>query len=156
MYTETGTLLSELPKEDVINWLKSFDNIFFDCDGVVWNLFSPIPGSCEVVNKLKEIGKNVYYVTNNSLHSRAEQLAKTKKFKLNAVESEIICSPQVFASHLKKTKFDKKVYVIGSAGITQELDLCGIRHTGSGVNIFMTNTKVLINFIYLFPARYSH
>lgn len=136
MYTETGTLLSELPREDVINWLKSIDNIFFDCDGVVWGLFAPIPGSCEVVNKLKEIGKNVYYVTNNSLHSRAEILEKTKKLKLNADENEIICSAHVIASHLKKIKFDKKVYVIGSKGITQELDLCGIKHTGSGVSSY--------------------
>lgn len=133
MYTESGTLLSDLPKEEVINWIKSFDNIFFDCDGVIWSLYGPIPGSCEVVNKLKENGKNVFYVTNNSLHTRVELLEKTIKLKLNAVESEIICSAHVFASHLKNLKFDKKVYVIGSPGITQELDLCGIKHTGSGV-----------------------
>lgn len=37
------------------------------------------------------------------------------------------------ASYLKKMGFTKKVYVVGTEGITKELDAVGIRHTGVGV-----------------------
>ena len=40
----------------------------------------------------------------------------------------------MLAQYLAQLKFDKKVYVVGTTGITKELDEVGISHTGAEVN----------------------
>lgn len=34
MYKQTGTHLSTLGKEEIENWIKSFDTVLCDCDGI--------------------------------------------------------------------------------------------------------------------------
>lgn len=45
--------------------------------GVIWeNLYDEIPGSSAAVKYLREIGKQVVFVTNNSFLSTKDQLSK--------------------------------------------------------------------------------
>ena len=48
------------------------------------------------------------------------------------------------AQYLKHLNFDKKVYIIGSSGITQELDAVGIRHSGIGPDVLNGSLSELI------------
>lgn len=50
--------------------LADVDNFLFDCDGVIWNWPSIIPGSIELINKLKKLNKNCFFITNNSTKTR--------------------------------------------------------------------------------------
>ena len=34
----------------------------FDCDGVIWKGKEPIPGAVDTLNKLKDMGKRVFYL----------------------------------------------------------------------------------------------
>ena len=48
---------------------------------------------------------------------------------------EDVFNPSYLAAlYLQNLNFDKKVYVFGSKGISQELDEAGIRHLGVGVS----------------------
>lgn len=52
--------------EDVAAFVASFDTVMTDCDGVLWNSAGAIKGSPDVVNKFREMGKRVFFCTNNS------------------------------------------------------------------------------------------
>jgi phosphoglycolate phosphatase len=49
------------------------------------------------------------------------------------VQEDVFNPSYLAALYLKNLDFQKKVYVLGTKGITQELDDVGIRHLGVGV-----------------------
>lgn len=72
----------KLSKEFAHKLIKDVDNFLFDCDGVIWNYGKAIDGSVELINRLKQLGKRCYFVTNNSTKSRSnviDLLAKVTK-----------------------------------------------------------------------------
>lgn len=50
-------------------------------------------------------------------------------------QEEIVSSSFVMAQYLKQQGFNKKVYVVGTSGMTAELDNVGIAHTDIGVRL---------------------
>lgn len=86
-----------------------------------------------VLDKLRELRKKIFFVTNNSTKSRKGYLKKFTELGLNVQAEEIFSSSFAAAAYLDQTKFvdtKKKVYVIGDVGIGEELDLLGIPHFG--------------------------
>ncbi|KAH8370197.1 hypothetical protein KR093_002591, partial [Drosophila rubida] len=132
MYRQTCTNLLSLSQEEVSAWLGTFDSVISDCDGVLWVYGEPIAGSVDVMNNLKTIGKHIYFCTNNSTKTRAELLQKGVDLGFHITENGIISTAHATAAYLKARHFNKRVYVIGSEGITRELDAVGIAHTGTG------------------------
>lgn len=65
--------------------------IFIHCifTGVLWVGDSVIGRANEAINKLRALGKKVFYVTNNSSRSRDEYVAKFEK--LGFIASKVIC-----------------------------------------------------------------
>ena len=49
--------------------LDQVDTILLDCDGVIWQGNTLIPGSKEAILKFREMGKQVLFVTNNASKS---------------------------------------------------------------------------------------
>ncbi len=124
-----------LTKASTLKLLNQVDNFLFDCDGVIWDFPHAFPGSVECVNKLKSLGKNCFFVTNNSSKTRQEVLETCKKVGINNVkEEDIIVTTWVLGQYLKSINFKDKVYVIGNPAIGAELDAVGIRHIGIGTN----------------------
>jgi phosphoglycolate phosphatase len=48
------------------------------------------------------------------------------------------------AQYLKNLNFDKKVYIVGSTGISRELDIIGIRNTGVGPDVLEGSLMTLV------------
>eukprot|EP01041_Mallomonas_annulata_P001201 gene1201-2336_t len=113
--------------------LDNTDCFIFDCDGVIWKGDSIIEGIPSVLEKLRELKKTIFFVTNNSTKSRKGYKKKFISLGLNVKDEEIFSSSFAAAAYLDQTQFiktGKKVYIIGDVGIGEELDLLNIPHFG--------------------------
>eukprot|EP01023_Acetabularia_acetabulum_P032559 TRINITY_DN303_c0_g2_i1.p3 TRINITY_DN303_c0_g2~~TRINITY_DN303_c0_g2_i1.p3 ORF type:complete len:353 (-),score=73.72 TRINITY_DN303_c0_g2_i1:199-1257(-) len=126
----TGTRLAS--EQDKMGLISNTDCFIFDCDGVIWRGDVLIDGVPETLDMLKNMGKKLIFITNNSTKSRAGYLNKFTKLGLNIDAEEIYSSSYAAAAYLEATNFDKnkKVYVIGEVGITEELDKAGFSYLG--------------------------
>lgn len=118
---------------DPSSLLDRTDMFIFDCDGVIWRGDSVIDGVPQVLDRLREMGKQLFFVTNNSTKSRAQYLKKFTNLGLNVEAEEILSSSFAAAGYLEQIEFaktGKKVYIIGEVGIEDELDLIGVPHIG--------------------------
>jgi len=126
--------VSSMTDSEVSNWFDSFDTVMTDCDGVLWVGAEPISGSPEMINRFRDLGKRVFFVTNNSTKHRREYKAKLDKLGFGGTMDEIVGTAYLAATYLEQINFDKSklVYVVGSSGITQELDDVGIKYLPIG------------------------
>ncbi|XP_046429548.1 glycerol-3-phosphate phosphatase isoform X1 [Neodiprion virginianus] len=124
--------LKSLSDEKIYEFLNSFDTVLTDCDGVLWMEMTPIKNSAEVMNKFHDLGRQTFYVTNNSTKTREECLAKCIELNFHATKNNILCTSYLAACYLQDLGFKKKAYVIGSEGISKELEQVGIGHCGVG------------------------
>jgi len=114
--------------------LDNVDVFIFDCDGVIWRGDSLIDGIPETLDKLRKLGKKMFFVTNNSTKSRAGYKKKFDSLGLDIPPEEIFSSSFAAAAYLEQTKFKetgKKAYIIGEVGIGEELDLIGVDWFGA-------------------------
>jgi 4-nitrophenyl phosphatase/phosphoglycolate phosphatase len=94
---------------------------------------SLIDGIPETLAKLRDVGKKMFFVTNNSTKSRAGYKKKFDSLGLDIPPEEIFSSSFAAAAYLEQTKFKesgKKVYIIGEVGIGDELDLIDVPWIG--------------------------
>lgn len=77
------TNLVKLSYEKVKEFLDSFDTVLTDCDGVLWLEDKAIEGSPQVLNKLRELGKKIFFVTNNSTKLREDIRNRATKLNFN-------------------------------------------------------------------------
>ncbi|EDW70088.1 glycerol-3-phosphate phosphatase [Drosophila virilis] len=118
--------LLALNRFSVQQWLKTFDTMIFDADGVLWNSDKPIPGAPETFNALRAMGKRAFICTNHSASSRQKLWCKAQSMDLLIAEDEILSSSGALARYLQERKFKGKVYIVGGQGIADELTAVGI------------------------------
>ncbi|GJQ64919.1 hypothetical protein Trydic_g7088 [Trypoxylus dichotomus] len=145
------TNLTNLSKEEVKEFINSFDVLLTDCDGVLWLDNKVYEGSPQVLNYLRKLGKKIFFVTNNSTKHRDEFLKKAEKLEFICKKEEIMTTAYLTANYLKEKNFDKKVYVVGSKGITSELEEVNIKYTPIGPDVLDCDLMTYIQNIKLDP-----
>lgn len=98
------------------------DCIVMDCDGVIWQGDTLLPGARESIALLREQGKRLVFVTNNSNKSRAQYVYKFEQLGITVEKEEIFSAAFAAAAYLKTRKFDKKAFVVGGRGVVDELN----------------------------------
>lgn len=118
--------------------LDDNDTFIFDCDGVLWSgALGLLPGVAATLARLAALGKRLLYVTNNSTKSRAAYAAKFQSLGLDVTADQIVPASQVAANWIKKTRPNMQAaYVIGSAGVEEELRAVGIEVVRSDAQPF--------------------
>ena len=109
------------------------DTVLLDCDGVLWNGDTIIPGTREALASFRASGKRLIFITNNATKSRKMAAEKFEKLGILGVAAEdIITSGYSAARYLRAQEFDRRgvggisAMVVGGAGITDELELASI------------------------------
>lgn len=129
--------LSKSEKEDFIN---SFDRIFCDCDGVIWQTAqAPIPDTGKAISYLQSIGKDVTFVTNNSIRAIESQLSKLEENGIIATKKQVFHPAQSIADYLKSINFEGLIYCIASKTFKDTLRSAGFDVT-DGPNRMLEET----------------
>ncbi|XP_077999213.1 glycerol-3-phosphate phosphatase-like [Glandiceps talaboti] len=142
--TKAGCM--ELTSELMPHFIASIDTVLCDCEGVIWKGSSskhPVPGATEALEKLRKRGKKIFFLTNTNTKSRKQILQELNKLGFQANEEEIVCTSFAAAAYLKHSvKFEGKVYLVGSVGLAEELELAGIQYIGLGPDIVDSGSTI--------------
>ncbi|KAH8237663.1 hypothetical protein KR038_005223, partial [Drosophila bunnanda] len=130
--------LKELSDQEREKFFDSFDLVFCDCDGVIWYpLRDFIPGSAKALAHLESRGKQVTFVTNNSISSMKEHIEKfAQQGNLQIKEHQIVHPAQTICDHLKSINFEGLIYCLATPPFRQVLKDAGFRLTtesGTGI-----------------------
>ena len=76
--------------DEIAEFVNSFDTVMTDCDGVLWKAKGAIEGSPELIQKFRQLGKKIFFVTNNSTKTREEYVRKCADLGFDGDKDEIL------------------------------------------------------------------
>jgi glycerol 3-phosphatase-2 len=103
-----------------------YDAILLDLDGVLYRWPEPIPGAAEAVAALREAGRRIAFVTNNSSRTPAEVAERLASVGVDAKPDEVVTSALATATVLADRGF-RSAFVVGEEGLLDALGDAGIR-----------------------------
>jgi 4-nitrophenyl phosphatase len=106
--------------------IEQLDALVLDLDGVIYRGDRTIDGSPEAVRKLREAGKKLLFMTNNSTRHEADVIKKLADHGVVASEPEILTSARVTTDVLiSRGLSDRRVLLVGGHGIRSALEGAG-------------------------------
>ena len=101
--------------------------LLVDLDGVVYRASEPVPGVAAVLTRRAEAGDDIVYVTNNSMHYRADYVTRLTDLGAPVSGDRIVSSARATALHLRDHEpHVKRVLVMGAGGLERELRDVGL------------------------------
>jgi glycerol 3-phosphatase-2 len=101
--------------------------LLVDLDGVVYRGLDAVPGVAEVLARRVETGDDVVYVTNNSMHYRADYLSRLASHGAPVGVDRVVTSARATALLLAgHAPVARRVLVVGAGGLERELRDVGL------------------------------
>jgi phosphoglycolate/pyridoxal phosphate phosphatase family enzyme len=118
--------------------------LLVDLDGVVYRGADPVPGVAALLAERAAAGDDVVYVTNNSMHYRADYLPRLTAHGAPVTADRIVTSARATALHLAGHEPDvRRVLVVGAGGLERELRDVGLDvATAAGVATRMSQEGI--------------
>ena len=96
--------------------------LLVDLDGVVYRAAEPVPGVAAVLADRAGLGDDVVYVTNNSMHYRAEYQTRLAAMGCPVSPDTVVSSARATALYLREHDPGiRRVLVLGGSGLEREL-----------------------------------
>jgi HAD superfamily hydrolase (TIGR01457 family) len=114
-----------------------YDDFLFDLDGVLYRGTDPIPGAAAAVARLRELGKGLAFVTNNSSRTPDEVVQHLGSVGIGAGPAEVVTSAMVTADVIAERGL-RTAFVIGGAGLRSAMSDRGLElrtDAPSGVDV---------------------
>jgi 4-nitrophenyl phosphatase len=106
--------------------LRRCQGFIFDVDGVLCRGEEVIPGAPEAIARLRQGGKKVIFISNNSTKSRADYIAKFERLGIPATEDDLVLSTYATARYVAGESPGARVYLVGAPGLAAELVGAGL------------------------------
>ena len=101
--------------------------LLVDLDGVVYRGSDPVPGVAAVLSERAARGDDVVYVTNNSMHYRADYVARLTAMGAPITADTVVSSARATALHVARHEPGiRRVLVLGASGLERELRDTGL------------------------------
>ena len=101
--------------------------LLVDLDGVVYRGSDPVPGVAAVLAARAAVGDDVVYVTNNSMHYRADYVTRLAAMGAPITPDRVISSSRATALHLRDHEPGiRRVLAFGAGGLERELRDVGL------------------------------
>jgi HAD superfamily hydrolase (TIGR01450 family) len=101
--------------------------LLVDLDGVVYRGADPVPGVAAVLADRAGHGDDVVYVTNNSMHYRADYLTRLTAMGAPVTADRVMSSARATALYLRdEAPGVRRVLVVGAGGLERELRDVGL------------------------------
>jgi len=111
--------------------LARYRGFLLDVDGVLVRDRTPLPGAVEAVLALRARGP-VLFLSNNSTLSRRGYAEKLSELGLTVGAADVLNSAHLAARYLSQAEGRASAFVVGEAGLQQELEAAGHRLTAAG------------------------
>jgi len=107
--------------------------LLVDLDGVVYRGAEPVPGIAAVLAARAGAGDDVVYVTNNSMHYRADYVSRLEAMGAPVTADRVVSAPRATAlyvtQHLPEVR---RVLAVGASGLDRELRDVGLDVVNAG------------------------
>lgn len=104
---------------------KGTDLFLLDLDGTVYLSDTPVAGVAETLSRLREEGKRIVYLTNNSSRTRAEYVEKLTRLGLFGRGDDVYTSAHAAAEYLT-SRGARRVYALATDAVRAELAAAGV------------------------------
>ena len=109
---------------------QAFSRFVFDLDGVVWKGEEPIPGAPDTLRALRDSGKRLCFVTNNSSELPETYAKKLARMGAGASPEEVVSSADATARLVERVvpgARGRLGFVIGGDGLRAAMTSIGVR-----------------------------
>jgi glycerol-1-phosphatase len=101
--------------------------LLVDLDGVVYRGADPVPGVAAVLAARAKAGDDIVYVTNNSMHYRADYVTRLSAMGAPIAPDRVVSSARATALYLREHEPGiRRVLVVGAGGLERELRDVGL------------------------------
>ncbi len=100
-----------------INMLKA---VFLDLDGTIYKGKSVIPGAVEALEKLREKGIRLFFISNAATQSRIGVVERLAAMDIHSAKEEIYNSSYATAMYLRENFPGRTVFCLGEEGMKEE------------------------------------
>jgi 4-nitrophenyl phosphatase len=103
--------------------VDAYDAFLLDMDGVIYLNQEPIQDAVEFIGRLRDAGKEILFLTNNSKFTRIEYRERLSLMGVDAAIEEIMTSAAATADFLEENYEieGNAAFVIGGAGLQEEI-----------------------------------
>ncbi|VDO70164.1 unnamed protein product [Heligmosomoides polygyrus] len=135
--TSADASVELLTAESFVDLLAEFDTFIFGADALTWLREGVILEAASLINLLLDNDKKVIILTNDTTETRS-----THQSKLAQHRDSIVTPGLIAAEYIKKFgDATKKVYLIASEGVADEMKNCGLQCFGEGPDLLTTTGK---------------
>jgi 4-nitrophenyl phosphatase len=107
--------------------------LLVDLDGVVYRGNDPVPGVAALLTERANLGDDVVYVTNNSMHYRADYVRRLTELGAPVAQDRIVSAPRATALYLQEHHPEvRRVLAVGAGGLDRELRDVGLEVVNAG------------------------